>query len=774
MQLFLKICSLTAAAGLVASFCPRSLDRVPPIELKPHLAPVSRPVLARPTPVIDEKNAVTIPGNVHPLARPEFRISPVDPRARLDRMLLLLKPSPARHAALNELIAAQQNPASTLYHHWLTPAQYGQLFGAAPEDIAQVKAWLSGHGFMIEDVAPGRRVVVFAGSAAQVADTFHTGMNLYRIGGTLHVANSENPQIPAVLQSVVAGVVSLNDFRKRSEIASRKPLPASRSTPLSPQAVPSLRPGVAKPAAQPLFDSGGSHYLFPADFATIYDLNPVYSAGTTGTGASIAIAARSNIVPGDVTAFRSTAGLGPSQPEVIFAGFDPGLVAGDQEEATLDVEWSGAVAPSAAVKLVIAASTATTDGIDLAAEYMVDHALAPVVSVSYGGCEQEMGATELAFYNGLWEQAASQGMSVFVASGDSGAAGCSAGSDSSGSGAAVNGLCASPYATCVGGTELNEGSDPSRYWSAANGAQQNSATQYIPEVVWNESGLNGGAGLWASGGGASLVSTQPAWQSGMSGATAAAGMRAVPDVALSAAAHDGYILFENGSYVAVSGTSAASTAFAGMMALVVGRLGEGQGSANQRLYALKSAEIDPFHATLAGNNSVPGVAGFPANGAPFSLATGLGSVDGALLVDEWAAMVQVPSLALSVTPDAIVLNGGSVSLQLAAVTGGSFSGQIAFSVTGLPAGVTAGWSSGAVAIAAGASLTPVTLTLRSSARTIPGSYGITVAVTGGGLAAARRVTVTIPRPGRCRYGLLNSRCDTGMPVRGPVLHGPAN
>jgi len=97
-------------------------------------------------------------------------------------------------------------------------------------------------------------------------------------------------------------------------------------------------------------------------------------------------------------------------------------VQGDQDEATLDVEWAGAVAPAARVTLVAGDSSAATDGVDLAAAYIVNHALAPVVSTSYGSCEQAMGATELAFYNSLWEQAASQGMSAFVASGDSGAA----------------------------------------------------------------------------------------------------------------------------------------------------------------------------------------------------------------------------------------------------------------------------------------------------------------------------------------------------------------
>ena len=230
---------------------------------------------------------------------------------------------------------------------------------------------------------------------------------------------------------------------------------------------------------------------------------------------------------------------------------------------------------------------------------------------------------------------------MFVASGDAGAAGCEAGADTAGSGNAVNGMCSSPYATCVGGTEFNEGANPAQYWAAANSAGYGSAESYIPEEAWNESALNGGTGLWASGGGASTVYAQPTWQAEANGAGSANGMRAVPDVALSAADHDGYFMVENGSNWIVSGTSAASPAFAGVMALVVDkRGGAGQGNANARLYAMAGAAADPFHATPSGNNSVPGVTGFTADGAEYNLATGLGSVDGALLVNGWGANVK--------------------------------------------------------------------------------------------------------------------------------------
>ncbi len=572
---------------------------------------------------IDETQAVTLEGNVHPLARAEFDQGVLNSETRLERMVLLLKPSPAQQTQLDALLEAQQNPNSPLYHQWLAPAEYGAQFGVRDSDLAQVTAWLTAQGFTVDEIPEGRQLVVFSGTAGQVFDAFHTEMHLYRVNGAEHIANSQDPQIPAALAGVVSGVVSLHDFRRRSEMKARRAL-----------------------EAQPQYTAGGTHYLFPADFWAVYDLNPLYTAGTAGAGSAIAIAGRSNIDLSDVAAFRSMAGLAASSPAVIIDGTDPGLDESDQDESTLDVEWSGAVAPDAAVSLVAAASTQTTDGVDLAAEYIVNHATAPVVSVSYGSCEREMGTAELEFYNSLWEQAASQGMSVFVASGDAGAAGCEAGADAKGSGNAVNGMCSSPYATCVGGTEFNDSSNAAQYWATANSADYASAQSYIPEEVWNESALNGGAGLWASGGGASMVYAQPMWQAEASGAGASNGMRAVPDVALSAADHDGYFMVENGSYWVVSGTSVASPAFAGVMALVVNKQGgAGQGNANARLYALAGAAANPFHATPSGNNSVPGVAGFTADGAEYNLATGLGSVDAALLVNGWSVNVKTAPIA---------------------------------------------------------------------------------------------------------------------------------
>jgi pseudomonalisin len=636
---------------------------------------------------IDEARMTTLLGNVHSRARPEFDRGMVSAEMRLPHMVLQLEPSPAQQKALDALVEAQHNPRSLLYHRWLTPAEYGARFGVSQRDLLRITAWLTRRGFTVDEVPVNHRQIIFSGNAGQVDDTFHTQIHHYLVGSVSHIANSQDPQIPSALIGVVGGIVSLHDFRSVSQIQSRKAL-----------------------SVRPRNTAGTSHYLFPADWATIYDVNPLYESGITGAGTSIAIVGRSNINLADVAEFRQSSGLAANTPSVILVSTDPGLVAGDQDESTLDVEWSGAVAPAAAVKFVVGASTATTDGIDLSAQYVVNHVMAPVMSTSYGSCEADLGSTEMSFYNSLWQQAASEGISSFVSSGDSGAAGCYGDSSSAGLGTGVNGLCSSPYATCVGGTAFNEGSASSTYWSSRNGAGGGSALSYIPEEVWNESGSNGGSGFSASGGGASLYFSQPVWQKEISGISAAEGMRAVPDVAVSAAGHDGYIIVEDGNYFIISGTSAASPSFAGLMALVVESAGGlGQGNANPALYALLNASRNPFHATPSGSNSVPGVTGFTASAAPYNLATGLGSVDGTILAGVWGGESK-STIDFAVTPSATagtVVAGKTATFTLSVIESGSANNRVSFTAT-WPAGVTGSITPASILPGALATVTVVT------------------------------------------------------------------
>jgi pseudomonalisin len=705
MPRILKISSLLLLAPvLAASFPVRAQTQFPPPASQIH------------GPIV-ESEVVTLYGNTHPLARPEDDRGELPPETRLDRLVLLLQPTTTQQEQLDALSQAQQDPDSALYHRWLTPEEYGSRFGASDTDLANITAWLKSHGFTVEEIPASHRAILFSGTAGQVADTFHTQIHSYLVAGQSHIANSEDPQVPRAFASIVSGIVSLHDFRRNP-------------------AMHSIQAAVVAPTRPSPDDTEGSrHYLFPTDFATIYDLKPLYSAGQSGSGTSVAVVARSNINLNDVKTFRSYASLAVNQPSVVLDGTNPGMIPGDQGEATLDVEWAGAVAPAAAIKLVVAGSTATTDGVDLSAQYIVNHKTAQVMTTSFANCETTMGATELAFYNSLWQQAASEGISAFVASGDSGAAGCQPGSATKGSSAAVNGMCTSPYVTCVGGTEFNEGSSANKYWASADGVGGGSAISYIPEVVWNESQSKGGSGLWASGGGISHVYTQPSWQKGISGANSN-GMRAVPDVSLTAAMHDGYLILLNGSWCIVSGTSAAAPSFAGILALVTQKQGTGQGNANPVLYGMLSGSANPFHATPSGNNSVPGVSGFTASGTSYNLATGLGSVDANILVDHWPAVSKVAQ-GFTLTPSVKAESlqpGASVTFTVTVAPTGGFTGTVALTAT-TPAGTTLTFTPASIKPGATAN---AKLTL--AATTKPGSGNI--AITGVGAEASTKITQT--------------------------------
>jgi len=686
-------------------------------------------VPSRLTQPIKDSVAVELAGNVHPLARAENDKGQLPAATRLDRMVLVLKPTAKQESELSALLAAQQDPASPQFHKWLTPQAFGQRFGISAGDLLKVTAWLRSHGFTINEVAPSRRSITFSGNEAQLESAFATQIHRYQVVGVTHIANATNPSIPEALSGVVRGILSLHDFRSQS--ASRR---------------------VAKLGSSPSYTSGTSHYLTPLDYATIYNLNPLYSANVQGKGVTIAIAGRSSINLSDVNTFRSFSGLAANPPTITYVnGINPGLVSGDMDESLLDVEWAGAIGQSANVVFMPAASSSTTDGVDLSVQAIVNAASpAQVVSLSYGLCEQYMSSSGLAFYNNVWKQAAAEGMSVFVSSGDSGAAGCQGGSSSSGTTLGVNGLCTSPYATCVGGTMFNDTSNPSAYWSSTNGPGYSSALSYIPEKVWNESGSAGGSGLWAGGGGVSKVYTQPSFQQSVVQASQANGMRTVPDVSLTASSHDGYLVVDSGSYYIFGGTSASAPSMAGIMALVVQQMkGVGQGNANPLLYGMLNAVTSPFHPTPTGNNTVPGVTGFSATGATYNLATGLGSVDGTLLVNQWAATVGGVSSTLTTNPASVLfLQGSSQSITVSLAADPSVTAPVTFSISGLPMGVTASWSANSISPSSGTATSTLTLTASSLAET--GILTAKVAGVSSATAASATLQIEVQRTPKFR------------------------
>jgi pseudomonalisin len=656
------------------------------------------------TDFIDDEQTIVLRGNRHPMAAAQYDAGAVAPDYPMEHMLLTLLPDPAQQEALDRLVDAQYNSESPYYHQWLTPEQYGERFGVSEADVAQIVGWLHGHGLEVEEVTAGRRSIIFSGTAAQVQSAFHTQIRTYKVGADLHHANAKDPEIPAALAQVVGGVVSLHDFHSRP-----------------------MHGSVRRASAE--FSSGGSHYLAPADFAIIYNVVPLYQQAINGIGESVAIVARTNINLADVRQFRALTGLPANDPQIIVNGTNPGIVSsGEETEADLDVEWSGAVARNTTIKFVVSKSTSSSDGVDLSAQYIVNHNLAPVMSMSFGLCEGWLGSSGNHFLDTLWQQAAAQGITVFVSSGDSGVAGCDSASVLTAiDGRAVNGLCSTPYNICVGGSEFNDASHPSLYWLSSNASgTQASALSYIPEVVWNESGP--GDGLWASGGGMSTIYAKPAWQTGRG--VPADGKRDVPDVALTAAGHDGYLIVQNGGLYVVGGTSAAAPSFAGLMALVVQHTATRQGNANSAFYALAAKQraggAQVFHDITVGNNSVPGQAGFKA-ALGYDQATGLGSIDASVLVNHWSDATVVPALQATPSANALSVTAGSHnSVTLHVVASGGFNAAVEFLVSGLPPGVSAVFTPARLS-APGSGSTVLKLTATSKVK--PGVYSTTVTTT---------------------------------------------
>jgi subtilase family serine protease len=455
---------------------------------------------------VDEAKLTMLAGNVHPDARAAFDRGTEPASLALNHMLLVLKRSPQQQAALDTLLAQQQDRTSPNYHKWLTPAQFGAQFGAADQDVSTIKSWLQSHGFQVNSVSGGRTAIDFSGTAGQVQQAFHTAIHRYVLtSGEEHWANATNPEIPVALAQVVAGVKSLNNFFPRPMVHN---MGTFRRT---------VGNAKAKPVGQaPQFTFAGDCYsngvncyaLGPGDFDKIYNV----PSSETGAGVTIAIVSDSDVNQADLIHFRSLFGLPPATYTEVETdpSTDPGTVTcangGDECEAALDVQWAGAAAPAAAIDLVVSATplNGSTFGGDTSAQYVVDGNISPtpqILTYSYGLCELFLGTAQNTFYSNLWSQAATEGITVLVSSDDSGSAGCD-GYDPSDpdptqpalNGLAVNGVASTPYTVAVGGTDFNypnPENEPTTYWSATNAnSTQVSALGYIPEMTYNDSCTN--------------------------------------------------------------------------------------------------------------------------------------------------------------------------------------------------------------------------------------------------------------------------------------------
>lgn len=675
----------------------------------------STPDLASPRRIvapIDESQLVTLKGNLHPLAQPRFDRGPAPASAATGRIQLLLRRSAAQQQALTQYLSELQDPSSPAYHKWLTPAQYGAQFGVDAADIQTVESWLQSHGFRIENVPVSQNLIEFSGTIDQVQNAFHTSVHVFAIQGETRYANVADPQIPAALAPVIAGLGPLNNFRPHpgARISARGAWDTNTR---------SIQPDLT------LFDTNQNPYLFidPADAATIYDspnsaLNANYPTGTsyTGKGVTIGVVGTSNVSMQDIQNYR-TAFLGESAttvnlPEVIIDGNDPGIdTTGAGVEALLDNEVAGALAPGAQINFYVSAGSDLSDGLFNAIFRAVDDNSADILSISFSACESSLGTAGNQLIQEITEQAAAQGISVVVSAGDNGSASCDDFDTETAaqSGLAVSGFASTPYSIAVGGTDFDAlSSSFSTYASSTTSGTPpyyRTAVGYIPEKPWNDSttvnttlaqnsaytNSSGKTNIVAGSGGVSSIYPKPAFQTSL---TPIDGFRDLPDVSLFAGdglysavwvvcsdtvangtgattpssdcANTNGQFSSSTTFSGVGGTSASAPAFAGMLALAVQATGGRLGQADTVLYQLASAHPSYFHDITSGDNSVPCVSGSPNcgtngfvsgynAGASYDLATGLGSVDAAAIVNNWK------SVSLGSTSTSLQINGSSTA-----------------------------------------------------------------------------------------------------------------
>ena len=636
------------------------------------------PLLTKP---IDEAQLVVLNGNVHPLAQARYDVGAVPDSFPAERLLLLLNRPTERETALRQFLHDVHTPGSSRYHQWLAPEQFGERFGPADSDIQAAVGWLSSRGFSVRGVSKSKRLIEFSGTAGELREAFHTQVHEYRIGGESHYANADEISIPAALAPLVHGISPLNNFRAQSYLKAAGPAlysPATRkATPLwtAPNQL-----GTANPYM---------YLLAPEDFATQYDLTPLYQAGVNGAGQTIGIIMASNFDISLVDAYRQLFNLPSNPPQVVIDGDDPGTLEGIATEAYLDVELSGAVAPGATVNLYISNGSDLQDPLSLAALRAVEDNQASVLSVSFGECEGFLGEAGNQFWNGLWEQAAAQGQTVVVAAGDSGAECTWVPS--------VSGVASTPWNVAMGGTDFyysdyaSGAASAATLWNQTNDSNLGSLKAPLPEQVWNDAfgldvispGIEYNE-IAAGAGGASNCSTlsgstssavcvsgypKPSWQAGPG--VPADGARDLPDVSLFASnganlsalpicADEGECAVGadgQAEVFLVGGTSTSAPSMAGIMALVNQKYGR-QGQADFTLYPLAQQKPAAFHDITLGNNEVLCYASTPdcamgtggvyattiySAGPGYDLASGLGSVDASVMVNEWNSITFLPT-----------------------------------------------------------------------------------------------------------------------------------
>jgi subtilase family serine protease len=542
-------------------------------------------------------------------------------------------------AELDAFVTAVSTPGTAQYGKYLTAAQFRARYAPSAATVAAVRAFLTGSGLSVTEVAGNRAYVRARGTVAQVQKTFGTSLKQYTVQGQSIRAAATAPTVPASLQGkviAVSGLASISQLMKPQHEdgpkvkgstaaltkAATKASTATTSAP-PPDAFVNARPCstyFGQKVATKLPKAYGKHQPYapcgyvPAQLQGAYGLTSSLAKGLDGRGVTVAITdayaaptilkdANTYAVKHGQKAFRKGQ-FTQVLPSSFQYGYDDtvnGDLCGEQGwygEETLDVEAVHAVAPGAKVTYVASPSCDNGDFLDTLNK-VIDGHLADIVTNSWGGTDESNGSPELdQAYEQAFYQAASTGIGFYFSSGDSGD-GSSAGDPTANPPVPPNGPTAqapanSPLVTAVGGTSLAVGKKRQRLfetgWSTARSALTNGAWTPAPPGTYQ----------YGAGGGTSRVFAQPKYQRGvvpnsLSQRYSSKKARVVPDVSAIGDPNTGFLVGETQTFpdktvkyseYRIGGTSLASPVFAGIMALADQAAGHPHGFANPALYKL--------------------------------------------------------------------------------------------------------------------------------------------------------------------------------------------
>ena len=523
------------------------------------------------------------PIQVAPAFRPTATIDALGPLPPATPMEVDVGLALTNAPGFQALLASQYVPGSPMFHQWINASRFAALYGPSPDSVSRATAYFSEEGLSVS-LSPDHLLLRVSGPASQMATAFGTSFVEYRgPGGGVFFSHPT----PAALPDIApwSGVLGLGN-----------------STPLVPLAVPfDARTAIAGPAASCV---GTTEYLVPCQMWTAYNMSGLVTSGTDGAGYRIGIEdtydgqESQDQLSSDLGTFDSDMGL-PGATVVynypIPTSLDLNATANvwGLEEA-LDLEWNHAAAPGATIEMTF--SPDSGPGLYAGIDWLVSGERVDVISLSWGEndvglynafdtpCATACNATtdgSYAVLSPVLALAAAEGISVFSASGDCGAA------DGT-SGVATNYPASDVSVTGVGGTVLSV----------------NASGDYLSETAWsgNESGASspGCQNRGGSGGGFSPL-PRPWWQAGP-GVPATPDRRGVPDVALDAGTPVEMVI--GGSTTLVGGTSLGTPMWAGIAAIADQYHGGDLGLLNPSLYRILSGSsysVD-FHDITSGNN----------------------------------------------------------------------------------------------------------------------------------------------------------------------------